>query len=381
MRTLSRMPWWALTLFALGCPDDQVHFHDDLDFVFDFRPFDPAHPPPDDLHSPYVTGARFRIYAFRDHDQMDLRGAEAVSMQPGVLDVWNTGSTREVADFDAEAIAPGEAEIVLYRSSRQEGTWGRAVVEVADPVAVDVTFAGALFIDAAPEEYRVGDTVQILQGGMGTFLVEYRDARGRRLSGNDVLQVESLSPGLEARDDQTYFAEDREWIRLRPTAPGLHQVRLSAAGRTLRTLTVRAVQPEEVEFIELRPESERGAHGGDFLAVLAVGYRMGDGGPEPIYGIEYDWAVNGFDKPGQGDLYKYEYDRNERSTLEVRYRDMEQRTTIHGDWSDGWVDSTNHIGCQAGRGRDLAGFSVILLGALAALLVARRPRRSPRGRS
>lgn len=378
MRLVSRMPWWVLTIFALGCPDDQVHFHDDLDFVFDFRPFDPAHPPPDDLHSPYVTGARFRIYAFRDHDQMDLRGSEAISLHPGVLDVWNTSSTREVADFDAEAIAPGEAEIVLYRSARQAATWGRALVEVVDPVEADVTFAGALFIDAAPEEYRVGQTVNILQGGMGTFLVEYRDARGRRLAGNDVLQVESLSDGLEATDDQTYFAEDREWLRLRPTAPGLHQVRLSVAGRPLRTFTVRTVQPEEVAFIELRPESEQGAHSGDFLAVLAVGYRMGDQGPEPVYGIEYDWAVNGFDKPGQGDLYKYEYERNERASLEVRYRDMEQRTTIHGDWSDGWVDSTNHIGCQGGSSRALAGPPVLILGVLAALFIARR-RRPPNG--
>jgi len=375
MKTLSRMPWWVLALFALGCPDDQVHFHDDLDFIFDFKPFDPAHPPPDELHSPYVTGARFRIYAFRDHDQMDLRGTVAVSEQPRVLDVWDTVSTREVADFNAEAMAPGMAEIVLYRGERQTATWGRALVEVADPAQADVVFAGALFIDAAPEEYRVRDTVNILQGGMGTFLVEYRDAQGRRLAGNDVLQVESLSEGLEARDDQTYFAEDREWLRLRPTAPGLHQVRLSVAGRPLRTLSVRAVQPEEVAFLELREESERGAHSGDFLAVLAVGYRMGDQGPEPVYGIEYDWAVNGFPKPGQGDLYKYEYDRNERSTLEVRYRDMEQRTTIHSEWDEGWVDSTNHIGCQAGRGRGLAGPPVLLLGVLTALWIARRRRR------
>lgn len=375
MNTRRMIAALALALPALvlpGCQQDQVSFHDDLDFVFDFKPFDPFHPPPDELHSPYVTGARFHMYAYRDHDGMDLRGSEAGSRDPAIFDAWNTVASQERADFECEAMAPGETTVVLYRSAGSLGTWGRAEVEVADPDRVDLTFAGAHFIDADPLEYRVQGPVNILQGGLATFLVEYRDAAGRRLAGNGVLEAYPKDDGVDAWADQTYLVEDREWLRLKSLSAGDHKVDLKVAGRMVATITVHAVQPDEIAFIELRRESESGAHDQDILAVLALGYQDGVDGPELVYGIEYDWSVDGWPQPGEGDLFKYEYDGHARSSLEANYNGKEQRTTVHGDW--GWVDSTNHIGCASGATPGRAGTAVLLVAAGLAVVIARRRR-------
>ena len=44
-RSFRLLPVLGLAVMATGllagCPQDQVHFHDDLDMVFDFKPFDP----------------------------------------------------------------------------------------------------------------------------------------------------------------------------------------------------------------------------------------------------------------------------------------------------------------------------------------------------
>lgn len=348
MRTRTAFPALVLAAatlpFLAGCPDDQIHFQDDLDMVFDFKPFDPLHPPPDQLHIPYVTGAEFRMYAFRDHDKMSLADAYPESLDPDVLDIWDDFATDEQVDFHCRAVAPGTTEVVVWRNAAGTRAWGRTFVEVVRPSVAELTFAGPLFIDTSFAEYRVHGSVNILAGGTATFLVEYADADGRRLYGNGVLQVSTPGTGISAYADQTYLFEDREWLVVTPREAGDHVVELSVDGRSVGSLLVHAVQADDVDFIELRPESERGHSNGDFIAVLALGYT--DGG-DPIYGIEYNWEVDGFPKVGEGDLYKYQLDRRESARLEASFAGKVQKTTIHSDYFDGWVDSTNHIGCSA----------------------------------
>jgi len=360
--------WAALGL--AGCAEDQVHFHDDIDLVFDFEPFNPAKPPPDELHSPYVAGAVFRMYAFRDHDRMDLWSAWAESDNPTVLDIGGRENTESMHSFDCYADAPGVAEITVYRREGSRTVWGRAQVEVLFPDEARLTFAGPLFIDAPTAEFVVDGPVSVLRDGTASFLVEYfRD--GRKLSGNDVLTAQSRDPdALEVGVVQTYLFEDREWIQVTPRQAGDHVIDLFVAGRPVGVVTVRTVEPEDVAFIELRAERDKAAKEGDILAVWALGY---DDAGNPIYGIEFDWDLVGNWRPesGQGDLFKYVYERREDATLEATYRGHEQRVHIHAD--DGWVSSTNDLGCTAGRsGR--AGPGSLLLAAMAAWVLVRRRR-------
>ncbi len=360
----------AATGVLAGCPADQVHFYDDVDLTFDFKPFDPLHPPSDELHQPYVAGTEFRMWAHRDHDKMDLTDSYADSEDPGVLDVWDSVADDDSVGFKCRAVSEGTTWVVVHRREGSTRTWGRALVEVVQPAKAQVTFAGPLFIGADRDEYRVGGSVNVLVGGTATFLVEYEDRQGRHLNGNGVLEVGDPGDGIDAYADQTYLFEDREWLVVTPTMPGDHVVTLSVAGHVIGTVTVRAVQPEDVAFIELRPESEKGHSNGDWVAVLALGYT--DSG-DPIYGIEFDWEVNGWPKPGEGDLYRYELDRRDRSTLLAEYRGKTQSTDIHSDYEDGYVDSTNNIGCTASAtGGGAAGLLLVLL-PLGLLLARRRP--------
>lgn len=350
-----------------GCPQDQVNFSDDLDMVFDFKPFNPLHPPPDDLHIPYVVGAEFRMYAFRDHDRMSLEDSWAESMDHTILDIRDRQSDKEWSDFACAALRPGVTEVVLYRSASSEKEWGRAFVEVAQPDRVDLTFAGPFFIHTDPDDYRVLGTVNVLAGGTATFLVEYFQGT-RRLYGNGVLEARVRGPGMEAWSAQTYFFEDREWLQVAALEPGNHVVDLSVDGVAVGTLSVRALTDNDVAFIELRAESDRHAEDGETLAVLALGY---SGGGEPIYGIEFDWSIDGQQESGQGDLYKYPFHRRMNSDLEASYGPHSQSVYISGG-DDGWVSSTNRLGCAGSSRSSGPGAPILFLAVLAGTLVLRR---------
>ncbi len=361
-----------------GCPDDQVHFHDNLDLVFDFKPFNPAKPPPDDLHSPYVVGTKFRMYAFRDHDRMNLDKAWVETSNPSVLEIGGLTTSDEVASFDCYADRPGFTDITVFRSDRSPTVWGRARVEVAYPDRAQLTFAGPLFINAPTDEFVVRGPVPIVEGGTASFLVEYF-LNETKLSGNDVLIARPRDDGLEAHVRQTWLFEDREWVQLTPLAPGDHVVDLLVGDRSVETITVRTVQPEDVKFIELRAEPDKPAREGDILAVWALGYDYND---NPVFGLEFDWDILGnfSSEPGEGDLFKYEYERREDATLEASYRDQAQRVNIHAD--SGWVSSTNDLGCTAGTsGRAGPGVLAIALMVAVALGIGRRRPSTANGRS
>jgi len=213
--------------------------------------------------------------------------------------------------------------------------------------------------------------VRVLRDGTASFLVEYfRD--GRRLSGNDVLEAQPRDDGIGVNVRETYLFEDREWLQVTPRTAGDHVIDLYVAGRPVGVVTVRSVEPEDVAFIELRPERDKAAAEGEILAVWALGY---DDAGEPIYGIEFDWDLLGnfVDESGQGDLFKYVYERNEYATLEASYRGHEQQVEIHAD--NGWVSSTNALGCTVGRTSG-AGPGMLAMVALAAFVLIRRRRPS-----
>jgi hypothetical protein len=83
----------ALVLVTAGC-GPKIRFSDSVDGHFDLL-F--THPYDDELNSPYVAGAQFRIYAYDATEDNDLEGWTIVSTDPSVLEVTTSATTSKTA--------------------------------------------------------------------------------------------------------------------------------------------------------------------------------------------------------------------------------------------------------------------------------------------
>ncbi len=351
--------FFSLLILALaGC--QTVTLNDSVDVDFDFTPLVG---PSDSLHSPYVAGAEFSLYAYATDDSEEL-GWTIESAAPDVLRVDRT------ADGSAEVTATGAGQVELSVRDEAGDIVHRADVEVRQPDRADVAAHGPLIVRRPELERSNLDEVQVLVGGTATFLVRWY-AGEQELSGNGALQVDA-DPGVTGSRRRTFLFEDREWLTLSVATPGRHEVRLLAGGEVVRTLTVIGVEEAAVDQILLHGMDETDRRDGEILTVLAQAY---DTDGEPIYGVEYAWDVDGAAEAGLGDLYRYEFLAGNAVELCARHAGMEVRVTIQS--AGGFVDSTNRIGCTiagAGLARSAALSSLAFLVPFA-LVLRRRLRR------
>lgn len=175
----------------------------------------------------------------------------------------------------------------------------------------------------------------------------------------------TASPNLDARVQQTFLLEDRDWLQFSVMGPGAAQIQLLAGGHPVAVLPVVPVEPAAIQRLRLLGEDEFGARKDQWLVVLAQAYE--DAG-RAIYGMEYQWDVDGQAAQGMGDIYRYKYDPGRPRDLSARFGGGEARAPIHS--SQGYVDSTNHLGCSMAP-RAQPGSAALLL-AIAALLGRRR---------
>ena len=109
------------------------------------------------------------------------------------------------------------------------------------------------------------------------------------------------------------------------------------------------------------------ADDGSQVTVLAQPF---DASHRPVYGVDFDWDVDGKQETGEGDLYRYEYDRDTDVHLTARRGAVRSSIDIHSQ--GGYVDSTNHLGCAASRGETRETAPVVVFAALAFLGWRRR---------
>src|SRR5688500_11749150 len=95
----------ASALLAGGCQD--YYFADSVDFELDFTPLVGAS---DDLHSPYVTGASFDVFALSTDEDESRANWSIESSDPGVLRVESTAN----GEAHVVAVAPGKAIIRVH---------------------------------------------------------------------------------------------------------------------------------------------------------------------------------------------------------------------------------------------------------------------------
>lgn len=327
---------WALVCVLMtvttGCED--VYLSDDIDLDFNWSPLSGMS---DSLHLPYVVGAQVDISA---NDALDEDADLNFTLESSDASVLRIDSQFN-GHASCTAVGAGEAEISVFEDGDEiySGT-----VVVREPTRAELYAHGPLIIGYDQEEALQRGPVRLLQGGMGTFLIRYYDG-DERLYGNGVLRAESEGAeeqGLTLAEEQTFLFEDREWLQVSASELGTFTVDLYVGEIPVAQGVVEVVDQAEVDSFELVAESERGAHDNESLAILAQAY---DSEGDPIYGVEYVWDIDGVDEPGLGDLYRYSYDRDTVENLGANFQDLRVEVIIHA--SDGYVSSTNDIGCSA----------------------------------
>jgi hypothetical protein len=179
------------------------------------------------------------------------------------------------------------------------------------------------------------------------------------------------STGLGAAVKKTFLLEDRDWLQLSPVAVGTLTLPILVGGQKVSDLVIEAVDKSAVASLRILGVDESRANTGDALTALAQAYDA-DGGP--IFGVNYQWELDGAAQTGLGDLYRYHYEPRALHALCARFGALDAVATIHGT---GFVDSTNHVGCHAAPGSAAVRpwWLAAGLAGLAALVSVRRARR------
>jgi hypothetical protein len=334
---------------------------DDIDLTFDFaltpRRFD------DSLHSPYVRGAALTVFAHSSDDKEDLQGWSIESSDPAVfrIDGAVASGDRDLA-MHGEAVGEGTAVLTL-RDPRGHAV-GHGVAEVRLPDAIELDAHGSLILGRA-DEARVTEA-RALAGGAATYLVRYFQG-GRELHGNGVLSAD-VPAGMTAEPRTTFLFEDREWLTLHTTSVQTGSLQLLADGVAAATLPVVVVPESAIADVVVLTESESGHKDGDWLAALAQAY---DTGGARIFGVDYQWNVDGAAQQGDGDLYRYQFKAGQHAMVKAQRGTHADSAQIQSE--GGFVDSTNHVGCAAGGGGSL------IVGLVGVGLVAGRRRVRRRG--
>jgi MYXO-CTERM domain-containing protein len=345
----------AATSFA-ACHQDGVRVEDDLDFELFTA----------ELHTPYVAGAAVRIWAWHSDDDVDPSGWSGDVEDPSVLEVLSQGASQTGLSLQCHAAGPGETTLRIRDGGGS--TLTRRTIEVAQPDRLELVPAGLIKIygdDAAA--LALDQPVKVLVGGTATFEVRYYQG-SRRLFGNGALVAEALDQTVTAGVEGTYLFENREWLRVSVDATGLAEVALTVNGADLGHLVVRGVDEEEIASVEVVAESEQGADDEALIYLLA---RARDVQQVDVWGVDFDWSVDGLLDPETGDLYYYYYDGDSERTVEAARAGQSDLVTVH--FTDGGVTSSNHLGC-ATSGGSAAGLALPLLAAGLWLMIRRRRR-------
>ena len=343
---------------GLGACGSTYTMTDDIDLTWDFSltpsKFD------DDLHSPYVRGTKVTLFAHSSDDHPDFSGWLIESSDPAVFRINDSAVESDGRGLVAHGQAMTEGTAKLRLLDRRGHEVGHGVAEVLVPDRAELEAHGSLIL-GRDDEAPVGEA-RVVEGGEATYLVRY--FRGdRELHGNGVLTV-AAPAGVTAQSRTTFLFENREWLTLTTTVAGTSAVQLSADQVKVASVPLVVVPETAIADVVVLTQSENGHHDDDWLAALAQAY---DGNGERIFGVDYTWNVNGVEQVDEGDLYRYRFKKGLYEMVRAQRGTHADAVMIQSD--QGYVDSTNHIGCAVG------GSGSLVVGLAGLGLVVRRRRR------
>lgn len=374
----------SFALSTLAACGPKIRFSDSVDNSFDLRltsRYD------DRLHGPYVAGSSFTLYTYDATNDNDLTGWTLVSRDPDVLEIVEQSVGSEDLDDDdkskkesdliiSRVYAAGEGTAILEVYNDSDEFIRATEIEVLQPDRLELHAAGPLFVrrdGVVPS--LVDGTPRILSGGRATFLVNWFKGE-QKLNGAGALELASDHEVVgELWPRQTFLDEDRDWMTITMDEGILAEdsvitpVDLLANGELVDTLEFSVVGPEVLDTIEIYGESESGADDEELLVALAQAFDQ-DG--ESIWGVAFDWDLNGVEEPGEGDLFRYRFREGTWSTLGAQYGDLRAEAEIQG--VEGFVASSNDVSCFCNADPEAPGKNVAfgLLGLAALGLVRRR---------
>lgn len=356
---MNRLCLLCVTSLAAASGCYQVTMVDDVDVDFNFAPLIGAS---DALHSPYVRGAGMRLYARSGDGNRKMQGWTMESSDPSVFRIDQLHPDDRLS---ADCAAVGQGSAVVTIKNENGGAEHAGTVRVRLPDRAQLLAHGPLLIQR-PDDEAVMTEAHVVKDGEGTFLVRWW-AGDEQLAGHGVLStsLDGAPPSVTAHAATTSFLEDREWLQVTGVDLGAASIALYADGQRVSSFPITVVARDAVDGVTLRGQDESGARDGDMLAALAQA-KIGD---EPVYGVEFAWTLDGAGQEGLGDLYRYALDSRQKKALTAQAGALGATAMIHG--KDGYVDSTNHLGCAIGGRRDGA-FSTVACVALALFLARRR---------
>lgn len=331
-----------LLLACLAACGRTVTLTDDIDLTWDFQltPFDRY---VDKLHSPYVRGTSMWLWATSDDDNDKVQNWSIVSSDPTVLDIQDQMYDGTSIGVKVVALAEGSSDIAVIDDKGERV--GHGIAEVALPDRVELDAHGYLIVgqdDRAPVA-----EARIAAGDTATYMVKYFQG-DRELYGNGVLTA-TAADSVDVQPRTSFLFEKREWLTLTPSAVGTTSAQLYVDKAPVTSIPVVGVAAADITDVALIGQSEKGAANGAWLVVLA---QATDSLGRNVFGVNYQWNVDGVSQNADGDLYRYQFKKGTDAMVEVQRSGHTDAIDIQSD--RGYVDNSNRVGCAAAGGGSLA---------------------------
>ncbi len=352
MRKLHFIALAVASLALSAC--NSVRLADSVDLTFDWGPLQHH----DELHMPYAAGTDFSLYTIG----ISSRHTVGWTLESGDDSVVRVDST---SDGSARVTAVSAGTVAMSIVDADGQPVHDVALDVRQPDRAELMAHGPLIIDR-PALQEDWSEIHVLAGHEATFEVRWFEG-DTRLYGNGTLTA--VADGdIDVTPRQTFLFEDREWVTFAPHSEGTYEVQLLANGQPVRTVQVVAVTADALDSVALYGMDEAHAHEGDLLTVLAQAY---DVEGRAVFGVEYQWDLDGATQDGFGDLYRYALAPHSPRQLTAHFSGMEANVMIHA--TEGVVDSTNRLGCSVGGvGMPGTPLGAVALGMLALSLFRRR---------
>jgi MYXO-CTERM domain-containing protein len=261
----------------------------------------------DELSTPYVLGAQFEVFVEDNDRETDFVGWKVEVVDPRVLRLRGEPYRMSPHILALDVVAAGEGVTELLLRDTAGAIRGSAAVEVKRPTRAKL-FAAPIYALDNPDFRGETPRPRILVGGTATFAVEYLH-EDTRLQGSTAIQVVG-SRGVEASVRQSELAHNRNWLQLTVAEEGRHSAELWLGDAMVEQVEIEGVRPSMIAGIEMiaGDASDPEELAGEWLLVAqAVSEDK-----QPIYGVDFEWAVpeHAFAEPG--DVFVFEHDPDEQ---------------------------------------------------------------------
>jgi MYXO-CTERM domain-containing protein len=327
----------------------------------------------DDLHTPYVAGAKFSItVATTDYPQTAAWVLE--SSDPTVIAVSSAAAS---TSFPVSAMGVGHATLTVKDSSGK--IYDQKDVDVAQPDHAQLCAHGLLLAGLSDDQSQVTQA-RVVAGGTATFLVRYFQG-AQELYGNGAV-TPTATGAVTATSTTSSFADDRDWVEIDALeGMGTGSVTLVVGGSPVTVVPATVVAASGIASVGALPQLDSGATNGDTLYVFA---RAFDASGNDVYGGSFNWTVAGMPVTSSlptgepSDTLSYTFAEGKSETIDVGDQGLSAAVTVQatGGAAATSVGSTENVGCSVsgapGSSNGALGFAALALAAAGALVSRRR---------